>query len=229
LVLLCVQSTTGRVSRHLTAKEMLNALDLPATLVQGLPETELRSIMRPGLVPSKIRLHVAEAILGFLNPTAESEDRKRRAQFPLGNVVEKQARSAEDDDSITSGLTTVTQSTSRSHASIKSDAAAVPTHLWDARLGLHGKRSGPRMGVGRIQRGLKWVRGRLHAIWCRRVACSFWQWVIKEKASCAEKGIEFDKRAYAPGLAAIDYALQSDWWEWKEVWPCSSGGGRPIA
>jgi hypothetical protein len=39
--------------------------------------------------------------------------------------------------------------------------------------------------------------------------------VIKEKALCAEKGIEFDKRAYAPGLAAIDYALQSDWWEWK--------------
>jgi hypothetical protein len=124
--------------------------------------------MRPGLGPSKIRLHVAEAIMGFIDPTAESEGQKRRAQFPLGNVfVEKRARSAEDDESITSGLTTVTQATSRSHALIKLDAAAVPTHRWDERLGLHGERSGPRMGVGQIQRGLKWVRGRLHAIWCR--------------------------------------------------------------
>jgi hypothetical protein len=221
LVLLCVRATTGRVSRHLTVKEMSNALDLLATLVQGLPEWELKSIMRPRLVPSKIRWHVAEAILGLIDPTAENEGRKRRAQFPLGNLVEKRARSGEDDESIISGLTMVTQSTSRSHASIKPDAAAVPTHLWDERLGLHGEHSGPGMGVGQIQRGLKWVRGRLHAIWCRRVARSFWQWVIKEKALCAEKGIEFDKRAYAPDLAAIDYALQSDWWEWK-------GGSAPF-
>jgi hypothetical protein len=181
LVLPCVRATTGRVSWHLTAKEMSNALDLPATLVQGLAEWELKSIMRPGLVPSKIRSHVAEAILGFIDPTAKNEGRKRRAQFPLGNLVEKRARSGEDDEPIISGLTTVTQSTSRSHALIKSDAAAVPTHLWVERLGLHG--------VERIQRGLKWVRGRLHAIWCRRVARSFWQWVIKEKALCAEKRI----------------------------------------
>jgi hypothetical protein len=141
LVLPCVRATTGRVSRHLTAKEMSNALDLPVTLVQGLPEWELKSIMRPGLVPSKIRSHVAEAILGFMDPTAENEGRKRRAQFPLGNLVEKRARSGKDGELIILGLMAVTQSTSRSHASIKSDAAAVPTHLWDERLGLHGRRT----------------------------------------------------------------------------------------
>jgi hypothetical protein len=59
-VLPCVRSTTGRrVSQHLTIKEMSNALDLPATLVQGLPDVEVRSILRPGLGPSKIRSHVA--------------------------------------------------------------------------------------------------------------------------------------------------------------------------
>jgi hypothetical protein len=89
LVLPCVRSTTGQVSRHLTTKEISNALNLPATLVQGLPKSEVKSLLRPGLVPSKIRSRVAEAILEFIDPTAESEDRKRRAQFPLRNVVEK--------------------------------------------------------------------------------------------------------------------------------------------
>jgi hypothetical protein len=140
LVLPCVRSTTGRVSRHLTVKEMSNTLDLPATLVQGLPEVELRSLLRPGLVPSKIRSHVAEAILEFIDPTAGSEGPKRRAQFSPIGAVEKRARSGEDDELMVSGLTTLTEATSRSHASIKSDTAAVPTHLWDERLGIHGKR-----------------------------------------------------------------------------------------
>jgi hypothetical protein len=91
LVLPCVRATTGRVSRHLTAKKMSNALDLPATLVQGLPEWELKSIMRPGLVPSKIRSHVAEAILGFIDPTAENEGRKGRAQFVNSPIARARA------------------------------------------------------------------------------------------------------------------------------------------
>jgi hypothetical protein len=57
LVLPCVRSTTGRVSRHLTTKEIANALDLPATLIQGMPESEVKSFLQPGLVPSKIRSH----------------------------------------------------------------------------------------------------------------------------------------------------------------------------
>jgi hypothetical protein len=56
LVLPCVRSTTGRVSRHLTTKEIANALDLPATLlIQGMPESEVKSFLQPNLVPSKIR------------------------------------------------------------------------------------------------------------------------------------------------------------------------------
>jgi hypothetical protein len=106
-VLPCVRSTTGR--GHLTAKELANALDLPAIRVQGLPEAELKSIMRPGLVPSKIRLHVAEAKLGFIDPTVESESRKGRAPFPLGNVLGKQLKAAEDDESIILGLRTATK------------------------------------------------------------------------------------------------------------------------
>jgi hypothetical protein len=37
LVLPCVCSTTGRVNRHLTTKEIVNTLNLPATLIQGMP------------------------------------------------------------------------------------------------------------------------------------------------------------------------------------------------
>jgi hypothetical protein len=166
-------------------------------------------------------LHVAEAILEFIDPTGESEDRKRKVPFPLGNVVEKRPLATGDENSIVLGVTTFSQSTSRSHASIKSDMAAVPTHLWDERLGLNEERSGPAVSLGLIRRGLKWVRAGLHAIWCRRVGRSFWQWVIKEKADCAKHGRKFDKRVYAPGLAAIDYALESDWWKWK-------GGSAPF-
>jgi hypothetical protein len=194
LVLPCVRSTTGCVSCHLTTKEISNALDLPATL-PGSGAARIGAEEPPAtgpIVPSKNRSYVAEAILELINPAAG------------------------DDESIVSGLTMVTQSTSRSHTSIKYDTAAVPSHLWDERLGLHGKRSGPAVELGRIRRGLKWLRAQLHAICCKRMGRSFWQWVIKEKAECAKQGREFDKQVYAPGLAAIDYALQSDWWEWKE-------------
>ncbi len=89
LVPLCVCSTTGQASHHLTTKEISNALDLPATFVQGLPAAEVKSLLCPGLVRSKIRLQVAEAILEFINPTSESESQKRSTQFALGNIVEK--------------------------------------------------------------------------------------------------------------------------------------------
>jgi hypothetical protein len=55
-----------------------------------------------------------------------------------------------------------------------------------------------------------------------RVALSFWQWVIHQKA----KG-QFVKRAYKPGLTAIDYALKSDWWKWDQV--LSFGGGQSTS
>jgi hypothetical protein len=70
-------------------------------------------------------------MLELIGPTGESEDQKRRAQFSLGNVVEKRPRASGDGNSIVSGVTTFSQSTLRLHASIKSGTAAVPTHLWD--------------------------------------------------------------------------------------------------
>jgi hypothetical protein len=62
--------------------------------------------------------------------------------------VEKRPRATGDDNSIVSGVTTFSQSTLRSHASIKSDMAAVPTHLWDERLGLNKERRGHAVILG---------------------------------------------------------------------------------
>ena len=54
----------------------------------------------------------------------------------------------------------------------------------------------------------------LHVRWCTKVAMSFWlETLFRRKRLWKASGATFDTRIYKAGLASIEYALESDWWE----------------
>jgi hypothetical protein len=227
LVVPCVRAATGMVSRILTAGELSKAWDLPETVVTALTDNELRAVTRPGIAPSKLRSYVAEVISAHLAPAEVSHAKRRLVHTIELERVTKRLRvpseigNTESVRLIPIGTLEKPQgevpppSKDRSHTSIKSDEARVPTHLWDDRLRINeGRKNGELLLLPQIDRALTIVRKFMHRRWCRRVASNFWRWVIDSKAACIKAGTTFDNRAYAPGLAAIEYALKSDWWEW---------------
>ena len=221
LVLPCVRAATRLVSRTLTPGELSKAWDLPETVVEALSIQEIRAVTKPRTAPSKFRSYVVEVISAHLSPSTGQAGDKRRVThtIALERVAKRRCGSPETAAVGSRGVIQVEDLRplkDRSHTSIKSDEARVPTHLWDDRLGLNtGRCGGELLPLSKIEAALTTVRTLLHKRWCRLVARSFWRWVIDSKAKCVREGTTFDKRAYAPGVAAIDYALRSDWWEWK--------------
>jgi hypothetical protein len=63
----------------------------------------------------------------------------------------------------------------RSKEGAKADSASVPIVIWDQNVGLDRGRSGKHKDVSKeqIRKALLFVRNRLHARWCTKVAMSF--------------------------------------------------------
>ena len=193
----CDKSRTGWVKRRLTSKEVGKAFDIPAHVVRDLKPTTLERLFDGGIVaPFKSRFYLAECI----RPLLEQQPpliQKRASVEDVGEgqpLCKKVRRDLLDLMVAPSGegQQAADQGVMRSKEGAKADGASVPKFFWDERLNLNTDRNGPPISKDRIQRTLDFVRAKLHQIWCRRVARSFWRYVVEEKARCRRTGEEFD-------------------------------------
>lgn len=225
-VLRCVKSPTGWVRRRLTLSELAKAWDVPEPIRHVVPLDSIFSSMGDlrGAVPFKVRFYILENIF-------ELQDGAAVCFPPAGHGVKRKvldlasglgglhadgaaptSKRFAGSEVLSSGALTFPPVV-RTHETVKSDGADIPVELWDSRI-----RSVVQASVrteAQFQTALQVLRIFMHKVWCRRVAHSFWQWILQARRQQLGSTKGIDVRNYRAGLAAINHALDSDWWEWR--------------
>jgi hypothetical protein len=226
-----VFSKTGFVKRKLTSKEILSALDVPASVMKSASLTELDSWAKEKQpVPFKLRCvllrslgdwfgkqdQVTSSSLGSLKrelkKPSESEPPSKRSRPIVEEAIRVDVESTSDKLEV---------ATSRNLKAVKSDKAKIPTHLWDDRIQSGLFRLGnkvPDKGLGPLITPLR--RGS-HRYWVRTVERSFWDWWDADVLRRESEGLPPCERSLEAGRAALRHARLSNWWEWP-------GGSAPF-
>ena len=220
----------GWVKRRLTPKELLMAMDAPATRIQNatLPEMEYWSTQ--SFVPFKIRMEVLTALAN----TMES-NRKRLRVTPCETAIDGKRRKKEMDTRPTMSEMESTadkklslgdwgdQEKERALTSAKADDAEVPVYLWDQQVLSKLVKAAPFPGTEpeKISRALDSLRGLCLRWWKRRLAREFADWWRERILRAKMTGTPPDLRSAQKGAAALAHAADATWWEWV-------GGSAPF-
>ena len=224
---------TGYVRRQLSAKELLSAMDVPASVLRRASEAQLRHWSRELTVPFKSRFEIIRSLLRVtsfprLEPPPSLEE---SSSEPLIGSMMTAPRSQvggqlERSPSPSFEEAIVPQAAAASHLkAAKSDDAEVPYKIWDERC----RRGCPVMEANAKIRGLggdlmekAWSRFLIGArlwmlrIWKRRVASSFWFWWrdYHHRTNCSPSHLAECQRSVESGLAALSHSVDATWWEW---------------
>ncbi|KAL7574515.1 hypothetical protein ACA910_015871 [Epithemia clementina (nom. ined.)] len=94
----------------------------------------------------------------------------------------------------------------------KADDAEIPSHLWDERIWAYGP-------LGHLSREdfsfvVEKLRNLLHRVWVRRVRKDFWEWWRRNSSLRKISGRGPHRPSLEAGLAALNHAELSSWWDW---------------
>ena len=222
------------VRRKLSPKELLLALDAPATLIKDGNEQLMEFWARHEFVPCKIRVEVLNAIAEVLEPhqkeprdapeIGEGDARKRSCRETAGcDGLSRLGHDVLEDREATSAAGIEQLEQARATTAAKADDAEIPVYLWNSRVrdGLSYPDVSSRDGCRKVDAALDGVRVFLLHCWKKRVAASFAAWWRGRRREASVRGQVPDMRSAEKGAAALSHVAEATWWDWD-------GGSAPF-
>ena len=236
--------TTGFVRRQLSDRELLAAMDVPASVLKQASEEELAVWKGELTVPFKSRFEIIRSVTEAQQDagvksetvhtgrrTAECRETQTTTPQPTagrssGSGGRPQTKGAAVDQAPRPGALGVQALTVSHLTAAKSDDAEVPVQVWDdrCRAGCARMEGALRLHIGDGESAAQeaWTRFlasmRIWMLqrWRRLVASSFWAWWAESRVARLSQGIPgVCELSKAPGLAALGHSVDASWWEWN--------------
>ena len=227
---------TGYVRRHLSPKEMLSAMDVPASVLKESTDADHSGWTNELTIPFKARFEIIRLVVAIRTHLADHATTvSTRKALGLHQLTPgpRSRRSQRDTSLGESPPPTVDEGSTPKDTSVaahlkaaRSDDAEVSFQIWDercrrgcpvmeanARIKVHGSDLLTEKAWSRFLLG---VRVWMLRVWKRRVASSFWMWwrgcritgSFPHKEAMCQRSIE-------SGLAALSHSVDATWWEWE--------------
>lgn len=226
---------TGFVRRKLSDKELLAAMDVPASVVKHAPPERQAAWSAEISVPFKARFELIRLLGGTSREQPGALDNGHggdygKSRHLKGGGWEESRKELRLGEEIASGGSDKAPSflpdvSAPAHlVAAKSDDAEIPVHVWNGRC----RRGCPVMEAN-AQKGLDGSEARLITAWSRmldgmriwmlrhwrrRIASSFWAWWRTYRETRRGASLPVCQASIDAGLTALAHSVDASWWEW---------------